>query len=48
MKAYRNPELTILQLAAEDVLTGSGNTVESPDINVFGGENEAPAMSILP
>ena len=48
MKAYRNPELTILQLAAEDVLNGSGNVADAPDINVFGGDDEAPAMSILP
>lgn len=45
MKAYKNPQITILNLAAEDVLAVS---TEAPDIFTFGGENEAPAMSLLP
>lgn len=47
MKAYRNPELTILKLTAEDVLSTS-ETEKIPDILAFGGDNEAPAMSLLP
>lgn len=45
MKAYKNPDIKILNIAAEDILLGSA---ETPDIFTFGGENEAPAMSLLP
>ena len=49
MKAYKNPELEILNLVAEDILSSSVNQpIQIPDIDEFGGDNDSPPMSLLP
>ena len=45
MKKYENPNLTILELTANDVLNGSG-----PDIvgGALANDDDTPAMDVWP
>ena len=43
MKVYKNPEMEILNIVANDVLNGSGN---APDIDPLEQPNGTPSVSL--
>ena len=44
MKVYKNPEIEILNIVANDVLNGSGN---APEIDLDENPNDTPSVPLF-